>query len=76
MPSLCTSLVTRIPDHLELVRPKRDTSNEGGRPIARIVCDGSRVPHTYSDDLWGMRRGKRVRATLSSIGQQYFPVVG
>ncbi len=70
MPSLCTNLVTRIPDHSELVRPKRGTSNEGGYPIAHIVRDGSLSP-TLLSRLYGEGgEGKRDRATRSLIGQK------
>jgi hypothetical protein len=68
MPSLCTNLVTRIPDHSELVRPKRGTSNEEGYPVPHIVRDGSLFPTLLSRLSGEGGEGKRDCAIRSLIG--------
>ncbi len=70
MPSLCSNLVTRIPDRFELVRPKRGNSNEGGQHIGRIAYDDSLSP-ALLPRLYGEEgKGKRDCAAQNSIREK------
>ena len=74
MPSLCTNLVTRIPDRFELVRPKRGNSNEGGRHIARIAQDDSLSLPYFQDSMGKKERGSETAPLKTRSEENNFSV--
>ncbi len=67
MPSLCSGLVTRIPDRPEFVRPKRGTANGGDvmQPVLFMtVCHPPPFPRTLG------KEGKKARDRRESKLEQ------